>query len=140
MRESRSRRMESTKPIYAISLTSLTRSHHVEELRLGSPKGTQVQNFREDNEPESCYTITTKEEGEIGISMCVWSTGNMMNPLVQKTTSKTHQLPPSSDKLIPCKPPPPDENGTWTIDRNEKTGALFVDSKFCLQLTQSLSS
>ncbi|KAL9042058.1 MAG: hypothetical protein Q9180_000865 [Flavoplaca navasiana] len=126
--------------IYKREGINIKTSHHVEELRPGSPKGAQVQNFREDNEPESCYTITTKEEGEIGIGMCVWSTGNMMNPLVQKTTSKTHQLPPSSLKLMPCEPPPPDENCTWTIDRNEKTGALLVDSKFRLQLTQSLSS
>ena len=118
----------------------MTRSHHVEELRPGSPGNTQVQDVRDDNEPESCYTITTKEEGEMGIGMCVWSTGNMMNPLVQKTTSKTHQRPPSSLKLIPGEPPPSDENDTWTLDRNERTGALLVDSKFRLQLTQSLSS
>lgn len=33
----------------------------------------------------SCYTIKLKEKGEIGIGMCVWSTGLMMNPLLENT-------------------------------------------------------
>ncbi|KAL8923317.1 MAG: hypothetical protein Q9208_004717 [Pyrenodesmia sp. 3 TL-2023] len=112
-------------------------SHHVEELRPGSPKDAQGQNLSEKNEPESCYTIKTKEEGEIGIGMCVWSTGNTMNPLVEKTTSRTHHLPPSSLQSTAGETPPPDRNDTWTLDRNEKTGAFLVDSKFRLQLTQA---
>ncbi|KAL8846685.1 MAG: hypothetical protein Q9221_008244 [Calogaya cf. arnoldii] len=112
-------------------------SHHVEELRPGSPKDARKQDSSEENEPESCYTITTKEEGEIGVGMCVWSTGLMMNPLVQKTTSKIHHLPPSSIHSIPGETTPSDGNDTWTLDHNEKTGALLVDSKFRLQLTSS---
>lgn len=47
--------------------------HHVEELRLGVPEGIIEQKGRS-GQP-GVYTLKLKEEGEIGIGMCVWSTG-----------------------------------------------------------------
>jgi len=41
--------------------------HHIEELRRGLP-GTEDVN-------DGCLTLKTKEDGEVGIGMCVWSTG-----------------------------------------------------------------
>lgn len=64
-------------------------SHHVEELRKGVPS-----TFPQDQSPEhndslkdphnTCYTMTLQEDGEIGVGMCVWSTGLMTNPFVAK--------------------------------------------------------
>lgn len=45
-------------------------SHNIEELRRGLP-GT----------PEGdagCLTLKTRENGEVGIGMCVWSTGQIL--------------------------------------------------------------
>lgn len=118
-------------------LTHLYSSHHVEELRPGLPKSVQEEDSDEERAPEGCYTIRTKEDGDIGIGMCVWSTGNMMNPLVEKTTSKTYHLPSSSLRTVSGGDLGANEKGTWAADHNERTGAFMVDSKFRLQLTHS---
>ena len=52
---------------------SIKTNHHVEELRTGAPRA--LQNQEEIHDDTTCYTIKIKEEGEIGIGMCVWSTG-----------------------------------------------------------------
>jgi NADH dehydrogenase FAD-containing subunit len=41
--------------------------HHIEELRQGLPGS--------DESSEGCMTLKTEEDGEVGIGMCVWSTG-----------------------------------------------------------------
>lgn len=43
-------------------------SHHIRELRPGLP-GT------EEGDGSSGFTLTTEEDGEVGVGMCVWSTG-----------------------------------------------------------------
>lgn len=55
-------------------------SHHVEELRRGSPG--QANGNTETDDSTTCYTVKLKEEGEIGVGMVVWSTGLMTNPFV----------------------------------------------------------
>lgn len=57
-------------------------SHHIEELRMGAPGGKKEPNpgFQDGS---SLYTLKVKEQGEIGVGMCVWSTGLMMNPFVE---------------------------------------------------------
>ncbi len=47
--------------------------HHIEELRKGLPDGA------EDDSDSGCLTLKTKEDGEVGIGMCVWSTGAFRN-------------------------------------------------------------
>ncbi|GAB7359292.1 hypothetical protein MBLNU230_g5945t1 [Neophaeotheca triangularis] len=54
-------------------------SHHVQELREGVPKGLEG----EVKNGQTSYTLDLKEEGEVGVGMCVWSTGLMMNPFVE---------------------------------------------------------
>jgi NADH dehydrogenase FAD-containing subunit len=44
--------------------------HHVEELRLGAP---EEKNLSNDEKDYHLYTLKIKEEGEIGVGMCVWS-------------------------------------------------------------------
>merc|ERR1719359_2279146 len=59
-------------------------SHHVEELRKGFPNDEEARE-NQDRQPKGrVYTIRTKEEGDVGIGMCVWSTGNMNNPFVAR--------------------------------------------------------
>lgn len=58
-------------------------SHHVEELRTGAPAA--LQENRDVSDKATCYTLKLKEEGEVGVGMCVWSTGLMMNPFVEKS-------------------------------------------------------
>jgi NADH dehydrogenase len=58
-------------------------SHHVEELRRGVPSSYQQQPQLDGIKDDNSYTIKLKEEGEVGVGMCVWSTGLMMNPFVQ---------------------------------------------------------
>jgi NADH dehydrogenase FAD-containing subunit len=45
-------------------------SHHVEELRPGAPA---ERSFSDDVDDYHLYTLKVKEEGEIGVGMCVWS-------------------------------------------------------------------
>lgn len=78
-------------------------SHHVEELRAGLPEG-----YAGVKGSNSLYTLKTKEDGEQGVAMCVWSTGLMMNPFVAKTL-----------------------NGR--IKRHEKTGGLMTNGRMQIE-------
>jgi NADH dehydrogenase FAD-containing subunit len=51
-------------------------SHHVEELRPGAPAERSAS---QDSNDYHLYTLKVKEEGEIGVGMCVWSKSTM-NP------------------------------------------------------------
>ena len=73
---------------------SIQTNHHVEELRLGAPKALQGDSD-DVKDTASCYTLKLKEEGEIGVGMCVWSTGLMTNPLIQKLDGKVKRDPKS---------------------------------------------
>jgi NADH dehydrogenase len=55
-------------------------SHHVEELRIGMPGSNNGK--PEAGQAPLSYTLKVKEGGEVGVGMCVWSTGLMMNPFV----------------------------------------------------------
>jgi NADH dehydrogenase FAD-containing subunit len=80
-------------------------SHHVEELSKGPPRLVLEQLGKSTAELENaCFTLKTTEAGEMGVGMCVWSTGLTMNPFIQ-------------EKLT---------NG---IKKHPKTGAVLVDDK-----------
>nr|POE48420.1 putative nadh dehydrogenase [Quercus suber] len=73
--------------------TAIRTSHHVEELRRGSPSQPD-EVVADSSDGARCYTLKTKEEGEIGVGMVVWSTGLMMNPFVSEALAgkvKRHQ-------------------------------------------------
>jgi NADH dehydrogenase FAD-containing subunit len=116
-------------------------SHHIEELRRGLP-GTVEGDDR-------CLTLKTKEDGEVGIGMCVWSTGQpvphhithklisrkglMMNPFIQKALADIHTYPLSSARL--SYPPPSDPSSLkWALKRHPKTGGLMVDDRFRVKI------
>lgn len=103
--------------------------HHIEELRQGSPGSNPAE-----NENPTTFTLKTKEEGEVGIGMCVWSTGLMMNPFVEKALSTVHTYPKSSASLSSTSDSPP-SNLHWSLQRHPKTGGLMVNDRFQVLLS-----
>ena len=112
-------------------------SHHVQELRQGLPRpngGTA------DNLADSlgCYTLTTAEDGEVGVGFCVWSTGNMMNPFVKEVTEKSYCFPKDSAEIVAIKEKAHQQE--WMIEKDPKTGAIVVDDRLRIQFhTKPLS-
>lgn len=77
---------------------SIRTNHHVEELRVGAPG--PVENNDSVKASETVYTLKTKEEGEIGCGMVVWSTGLMMNPFVEKALDSKVKRHDKSDAIL----------------------------------------
>tara|TARA_R110002003_G_scaffold63_6_gene5839 strand:- start:10725 stop:11750 length:1026 start_codon:yes stop_codon:yes gene_type:complete len=63
-------------------------SHHVEELRPGSPK----EKDKEGTGGEQLYTLKVKEEGEIGVGMCVWSKSSSQAPIIESRELTSYYL------------------------------------------------
>ena len=121
--------------------------HHVEDLSRGlsSQSGQFTDNI---TNTEGCYTLRTKEEGSVGVGLVVWTTGNMMNPFVQKALETVHQYPSASATLTTQENHNSDvaedynnKNNTptathqkWVITKDPKTGAILVDSHLRVQL------
>ena len=116
--------------------------HHIEELRKGLP-GTEEGD-------DGCMTLKTKEDGEVGIGMCVWSTGKhyliqklkfpliyfrglMMNPFIQKSLADVHTYPTSSAELRGDVPADP-STIKWSLKWHPKTGGLMVDDRFRVKI------
>ena len=102
-------------------------SHHVEELRKGLPEDSEASAHQDRQLKGGVYTLRTMEEGDIGIGMCVWSTGNMMNPFVQKALSAVHKFPTASVEAVTHQAP---ESQSWVIQKDSKTGAITVNDRF----------
>lgn len=109
-------------------------SHHVQELRPGLPRTASDGNMDNVADSQGCYTLTTKEDGDVGVGLCVWSTGNMMNPFVQKALDKTYGFPSSSASVTDGKPPRELDTREWMIEKHPKTGAMIVDDRLRVQL------
>ena len=108
-------------------------SHHVEKLRKGFPNLDEHKLNQDKQLKGGCYTIRTKEDGDVGIGMCVWSTGNMMNPFVQKALSHVHDYPAESARLVNGLANSAVDN-KWNIKRHPKSGAMIVDPQLRVQL------
>ncbi|KAF3286291.1 hypothetical protein TWF970_009834 [Orbilia oligospora] len=110
--------------------------HHIQELRPGLP-GPPGENLN----TAGCFTLTTHQEGDIGVGMCVWSTGLMMNPFVQKALDSVHIYPESSAiPNLPENAPDLPSSLKWSLKRHSKTGGLMVDDRFRVQLVESNSA
>lgn len=102
--------------------------HHIEALKVGLPGS---------NDPKrdgGCFTLKTKEEGDEGVGMCVWSTGLMMNPFISKALDEVHKFPTASASLS-TKSDLASESRKWSLIRHPKTGGLVVDDRFRVKLT-----
>jgi NADH dehydrogenase len=102
--------------------------HHIQELRPGLPGSSDP------NSDGGCFTLKTKEDGEVGVGMCVWSTGLMMNPFIQNALDDVHTYPTASahlSKELPTRFPSAQK---WSLKRHPKTGGLIVDDHFRVKL------
>lgn len=110
-------------------------SHHVQGLRPGLPRRIGGGHSGDIADPHGCYTLTTEEDGDIGIGMCVWSTGNMMNPFVQRLLEPVRPFPLSSATIFEEGiDDPSGKDQAWMIEKNSKTGAIVVDDHMRVQL------
>ncbi|KAL8742394.1 MAG: hypothetical protein Q9190_005107 [Brigantiaea leucoxantha] len=101
----------------------------VEELRPGLPHSPGEQPLCEGDEGEGCYTLRTKD-GDLGVGMCVWSTGNMRNPFIRKLTTHPIPLPPSAVADAHLSSTSQHETEPWMLSRNPYSASLLVDEKF----------
>ncbi|EEH09736.1 external NADH-ubiquinone oxidoreductase [Histoplasma capsulatum G186AR] len=106
-------------------------NRHIEELRWGEPNTEGLHEM----DPKSCLTLRTKEEGEEGVGMCVWATGNEIGPFVNKALNTIDPFPIlsalSKETGSPVTEP---QITTWKVHKTPKVGALLVDSHLRLQL------
>ncbi|KAF2028773.1 nucleotide-binding domain-containing protein [Setomelanomma holmii] len=102
--------------------------HHVEELRRGVPKG------REAEGDEHLYTLKVKEEGEIGVGMCVWSTGLMQNPFVFQALDHVREAP--SNLALPSTSSSSQNHQPtqWKVKKDAKSGSIITDDRLRIKL------
>ena len=113
----------------------LKTSHHIKELRQGLPRTGREEHPEEATDSNGCYTLTTDKDGEVGVGMCVWSTGNMMNPFVQKSLQQTRHFPSASAYIFEgAESGEPAAKEEWMIEKNPKSGAIVVDEHLRVQL------
>ncbi|KAL5344026.1 pyridine nucleotide-disulfide oxidoreductase-domain-containing protein [Aspergillus crustosus] len=105
-------------------------SHHIQDLRWGPPGAEPP--FEMD--PRSCLTLTTKEEGQVGVGMCVWVTGNAMNELISHSLLDVAVFPKGSAVVKDEKAVQDASDGPWSYKKAQKTGALLVDGHLRVQL------
>lgn len=97
-------------------------SHHIEELRVGVPQ--HILNTGNVKDEHGCFTLKIKEEGEVGVGMCVWSTGLMMNPFVSKALREPFKLPSGIDVSGNAA-----KEDQWQVTKNPKSGAMITDDR-----------
>ena len=105
--------------------------HHVEELRKGPPS---YHGSQDNIPPGRVFTIKTKEDGEVGIGMCVWSTGLMNNPFIAKALDRVRRFPVESALVTEGPQIDTSNPRKWIIERHPKTGGVMVDDHFRIQL------
>ncbi|KAL2109133.1 hypothetical protein VUR80DRAFT_2931 [Thermomyces stellatus] len=107
-------------------------SHHVESLRWGPPGESSPHTM----DPKGPLTLKTKEEGEEGVGICVWATGNEVNSFVKNSLNEVRNFPAESAASEQAGGAfPPDAGGsTWKVKKAAKTGSLCVDDRFRVQL------
>lgn len=118
----------------------LRTSHHIQGLRWGLPNTDGPHEM----DPKSCLTLKTKEQGDVGVGMCVWATGNTMNKFVKYALDEIDEFPDASAELVQRQQQQSSSSGTrgtnmakgWKVKKAPKTGALLVDSHFRVQLEQ----
>lgn len=115
-------------------------SHHVQELKLGLPQ-TKSQGVEDVVDSHGCFTLTTKEEGDVGVGLCVWATGVMKNPFVKKALEEVHRFPAASAEMVGDTIPDHESQQTeWVIEKNPRTEAMVVDDHLRVQLHTKILS
>jgi NADH dehydrogenase FAD-containing subunit len=131
---------------------SIKTSHHVQELRQGFPKDMD----QTVNDEHHIYTLKVAEEGELGIGMCVWSTGLMANPFLANGLEGRQALPeipsPSSSEAsseaemanaqqqeTEKSQAMEDKNNFWKVKKHPKQGSIITNTKLQALLTPANS-
>lgn len=105
-------------------------SHNVKSLRWGPPGASSTHEM----DPKRCLTLETVEEGQEGIGMCVWVTGNAMPKFVTQSLG-TVDFPTDSVQSIEGSPVPANaEKETWRFKKAPRKGPLLVDGHLRVQL------
>ncbi|KAJ4985001.1 hypothetical protein SVAN01_09523 [Stagonosporopsis vannaccii] len=106
-------------------------SHHVEELSRGSP-------FERSNlvaeKDYRMFTLKVKEEGEIGVGMCVWSTGLMQNPFVHQALSDVRAVPDKLRLVESAGDPSFAKDVAWKVKKDERSGSIITDDRLRLKV------
>lgn len=105
-------------------------SHHVKGLRWGPPGAPPPYEM----DPKRCLTLTTEEEGEVGVGMCVWTTGNAMTKLVSQSLNEVNEFPENSVFKMDQSSSANSAEQSWEFKKFPKTGALLVDGHLRVQL------
>ncbi|KAJ5551734.1 FAD-dependent pyridine nucleotide-disulfide oxidoreductase [Penicillium sp. DV-2018c] len=107
-------------------------SHHVKSLRWGPPGAPPPYEM----DPKHCLTLTTEEEGEIGVGMCVWVTGNAMPKFVTESLDSVDPFPKNSVHTIEQSSSAPEdpEKASWKFKKAPRKGPLIVDGHLRVQL------
>ncbi|KAF2994285.1 hypothetical protein E8E13_003366 [Curvularia kusanoi] len=105
--------------------------HHVEELSLGSPferaNLTAEKDFR-------LFTLKIKEEGELGVGMCVWSTGLMQNPFVHQALSDVRAVPDNLHLVESAGDPSFAKDIAWKVKKDARSGSIITDDRLRLKV------
>jgi NADH dehydrogenase len=106
-------------------------SHHVKSLRWGPPGGSSLHEM----DPKRCLTLETEEEGQVGVGMCVWVTGNAMPKFITQSlgtvdfpTNSIHAFEGSEE--VPASA----EQESWQFKKAPRKGPLLVDGHLRVQL------
>lgn len=106
-------------------------SHHVEGLRWGAPDAAPPYEM----DPKRCLTLTTAEEGPVGVGMCVWATGNAMNKFVANALQQVEPFPAASAVMKDGSAASDHTaDAQWHVKKAPKVGALLVDGHMRVQL------
>jgi len=124
-------------------------SHHVESLRPGAPAERSAS---DDVNDYNLFTLKIKEEGEIGVGMCVWSkcfssrhtkmlvlchastnnppgTGLMQNPFVAHALNNVREAP--TDLIYDSEQATPKK---WKLKKDPRSGSLITDDKLRVKM------
>ena len=127
-------------------------SHHVEELRRGLPNSSSdpAGGYSDSDTKGGVYTIRTKEDGDIGVGMCVWATGNKATAFIRETLDTTFPYPSKSAEIVHG-----DHDGggsgsnsnsatihatPWRIQRNYKSRNVLVDDSLRVKVESVVPS
>lgn len=107
-------------------------SHHVKSLRWGPPGAPPPYEV----DPKRCLTLTTEEEGEVGVGMCVWATGNAMTKFISQSLGAIDAFPKDSIQTIDTGSGSDTsaDQSSWKFRKVPKVGALLVDGHLRVQL------
>jgi NADH dehydrogenase FAD-containing subunit len=101
--------------------------HHVTEVRRAAGS-------------DGALVLNTKEDGDVGIGMCVWNTGLAMNPFVKEGLKARIDYPKNSAKMIGPGKLKDAEFIPWRAKKDEKTGGMKTDNNLRVKLIGSTSS